>query len=394
MDNRNKIESRRPTIVIAGAGPAGSSLAIRLAVAGIDVTLIERDRFPRQKLCGEFISPESLAHFSDLGVADMMFAIGGDRITDTCFYAPSGRSVTVSSNWFGSAGALSISRAAMDLILLNRAAEAGVKVLSETAVTGIRVESGMVRGLRVKSSAGTLTEIDGDLFIDATGRARHVARMAERTSVTAPETPRTNPFIGFKAHLDGVDLKRGRCEIYLFDGGYGGLSHVEDGAANHCFIVRAEKFRQAGSVDRLLEETVYKNPRAAGALRGSVPRFEWLAVAVSSFGRSPAQTVPNLVNIGDAAAFIDPFTGSGMLMAFESAELLSRVIEDGATDDIGNRFRLMYDARFGRRLRVCSMLRSAAFWPRAGGLVIAALGLSERLTGRIARATRSSVGNG
>ena len=80
---------RRP-IVIAGAGPAGSSLAIRLSRLGFTVTLIERYKFPRAKLCGEFISPECLKHFEELGVLDEMLTAGGDRVSETVFYETAG----------------------------------------------------------------------------------------------------------------------------------------------------------------------------------------------------------------------------------------------------------------------------------------------------------------
>ncbi len=92
---KSQIRNPKSKIVIAGAGPAGTSLAIRLAQKDFEVTLIERETFPRHKLCGEFISPECLAHFEDLGVLDNMLSAGGARITDTRFYAPSGLSFCV-----------------------------------------------------------------------------------------------------------------------------------------------------------------------------------------------------------------------------------------------------------------------------------------------------------
>ncbi|HEX8638725.1 MAG TPA: FAD-dependent oxidoreductase, partial [Pyrinomonadaceae bacterium] len=99
----NKIKTRKPKskILIAGAGPAGASLAIRLAAQGLQVCLIERERFPRQKLCGEFISPECSRHFAELGVLDSMITAGGERIVETVFYAANGKNVRVPSEWFG-----------------------------------------------------------------------------------------------------------------------------------------------------------------------------------------------------------------------------------------------------------------------------------------------------
>ena len=87
-------------VIIVGGGPAGASAAIQLAASGARVLLAERERFPREKLCGEFISPECLEHFARLGVLERMSS-GGARVSETVFYAPSGRGVSVPSEWFG-----------------------------------------------------------------------------------------------------------------------------------------------------------------------------------------------------------------------------------------------------------------------------------------------------
>src|SRR6185369_6120306 len=168
MDKQSQIANRKSQIAIVGAGPAGASLAIRLAMKDFEVVLIEREKFPRHKLCGEFISPECLEHFRELGVLEEMMAVGGDRITQTIFYAPSGRNVSVPSEWFGNAkGALSISRAEMDFRLLEKARSAGVKVLEETQVVGLLFEDERAAGVKVKSKAGEHSEILADLTIDA-----------------------------------------------------------------------------------------------------------------------------------------------------------------------------------------------------------------------------------
>src|SRR5215212_5565277 len=87
--------------VIVGGGPAGASAGIHLAAAGARVLLAERERFPRAKLCGEFISPECLGHFARLGVLGVMDSAGGSQVSETVFYAPSGRALSVPSEWFG-----------------------------------------------------------------------------------------------------------------------------------------------------------------------------------------------------------------------------------------------------------------------------------------------------
>ena len=99
-------------VLIAGGGPAGASAAIHLSAEGARVLLVEQKRFPRQKLCGEFISPECLGHFKRLGVAERMTSRGGAELTETVFYSAGGRKVSVPSAWFNEehTGALGLSR--------------------------------------------------------------------------------------------------------------------------------------------------------------------------------------------------------------------------------------------------------------------------------------------
>ncbi len=91
-------------VIIAGGGPAGASAAIHLATRGARVLLVEQKKFPRAKLCGEFISPECTPHFERLGVADRMLAAGPAKLTETVFYSRKGSSVSVPSSWFGATG--------------------------------------------------------------------------------------------------------------------------------------------------------------------------------------------------------------------------------------------------------------------------------------------------
>src|SRR2546428_8802870 len=115
-------------VIIAGGGPAGSSAAIHLALRGARVLLAEQKKFPRPKLCGEFISPECASHFERLGVADRMLAAGPASLTQTVFYARRGKSVSVTSNWLAAGGtAMGLTRAEMDERLLRRASDSGVE---------------------------------------------------------------------------------------------------------------------------------------------------------------------------------------------------------------------------------------------------------------------------
>src|SRR5918912_2800672 len=165
-------------VVIAGGGPAGTSAAIHLANAGARVLLIEQKRFPRAKLCGEFISPECLEHFERLGVAERMFDAGGAELIETVFYSERGRKVSVPSAWFGLAkrSALGLSRAEMDARLLERARQAGAQVLEETQAHELILEKGRVRGLQLREPKGAERNVRSLVTIDATGRASALVR--------------------------------------------------------------------------------------------------------------------------------------------------------------------------------------------------------------------------
>jgi flavin-dependent dehydrogenase len=408
---QSKIQNLKSKILIVGAGPSGVSVAIRLARQDFDVTLIERVKFPRQKLCGEFISPECLRHFRDLGVLSEMQASGGDRILETVFYAPDGKSVGISSKWFGGTeDALSLSRAAMDFCLLEKAREVGVEVLEETQAVGISLENNEVYGVKIKSKNGETSEIFADLTIDATGRAGVLSKLVEReanskfkiqnSKFTITQNPKSkiqNRLVGFKTHLKNVNLAKGVCEIYFFRGGYGGLSYVENGFANHCFLIKAEVVKEFNSdAEQIVQKVIFQNKRAFQTMKDAAPVEDWLAVSVEGFGQKELNPAKNLFAVGDAGAFIDPFTGSGMLMAFESAEILARVVVENrfAPELIAGNYKILHRRKFQKRMLVCSLLRRAAFVPALTKSAIFALSFSAKLRKLLARSTRQTFSVG
>ena len=203
--------------------------------------------------------------------------------------------------------------------------------------------------------------------------------------------------VAFKTHLRNTQVAPGACEIYSYPGGYGGLNNIEAGLSNLCFIVNARDVRACQSdADRVMREVVCQNQRAAQTLKHAQVQSEWLAVSLEGFGRRSASPAKGLLAIGDAASFIDPFTGSGMLMALESGDLAARVIADrlhpsrDAVREIGKAYERLYNQHFSSRLRLSSMMRRAAFVPGLADVAIRLFGASETLRRRVTRGTRSS----
>jgi flavin-dependent dehydrogenase len=374
-------------VIIAGGGPAGASAAIHLARGGMSVLLIEQKKFPRAKLCGEFISPECQAHFEKLGVAGAMISSGPALLDETVFYSSKGHHVAVPSKWFSGRAAYGLSRAVMDEVLLRCAQDVGVVVHEGASIT-----EPLLDGERGERVAGVRVKIDGDhrvyrapITIDATGRARILSRKLDNGNGKRPG------LVAFKAHLKKTRVAAGACEIYFYPGGYGGLSTVEAGTSNLCFIVAAASVKRCNSDPNVvLRECVMQNRRAAHTLEEAEVASDWLSASWERFGRQRPSPAPGLLAIGDSAAFIDPFTGSGMLMAFESGELVAQtILRRQNQSSLETDYTAAYRRTFDSRLRICGLLRRAAFSPRLAELGIAICGASESVRNLLARATRA-----
>jgi flavin-dependent dehydrogenase len=278
----------------------------------------------------------------------------------------------------------------MDELLLRRAVEVGVDVREDVTVVGVATDGDLVTGVRTRGKDNVETSISARLTIDATGRTRSVARR-----LATADGPKTRAqHVAFKAHIKGARTKSDASEIFAYRGGYGGCNRVEGGVYNLCFIASSDDTRRCGSdPERVLREIVFGNKRAAETLKDAKLVSEWLAVPIERFGRGELVPAPGLLTVGDAAAFIDPFTGSGILLALESAKIASSVITESFAAgldlaEMAEAYRQKYASAFDRRLRVCAMLRYAAFVPLLADITVSALSLSTGLRRRLAHATR------
>lgn len=390
----HKTSNRKPTIAIAGAGPAGSSIAILLSKAGFNVSLVEKAAFPRHKLCGEFVSPECLSHFEELGVSEKLHPFSSEKIVSTTFYSLDGASASVPTKWFsgGEFGAIGLSRYTMDEVLFRHAEEAGAEVLEECAVKGVTFDGETPNGFLCKGKDGEVFELASDILVDATGRGASIVSMArkERGLGIKPEKPK---WVGFKAHFAGTINPPGVCEIYFFNGGYGGVNFVENGDANVCFLVRSDVAREyGGDAGAVFEKCLLENPRAAEVLGSGKQSFAWIAVSVPGFGMGSPANFGNMFAVGDAASFIDPFTGSGILLALESGKLFSQAAINSADyKNISDVYTRLYRKEFTSRLKISSMMRTLANSEKFTNVGVKTLSRITPLLRLLARGTRGGV---
>jgi menaquinone-9 beta-reductase len=295
------------------------------ASRGLRVIVLERDRFPRDKVCGEFLSPEGCAVLDRLGLLPRIREAGAIPMTSCLLADASGRSATAELPQVPRSGreALGISRAVMDETILRHAASCGTDVRESVTATAPIVEDGRVRGViarRTEARGGSET-YRATLVVAADGR-RSMLQRALHPRAGDPFKTTSRSWFGLKAHFpDRTGGLGGRIELFVFDGGYAGLGPIEGGRLNLALIATVAALRACGgSPDRLLRERMLGNPLLAERLGGLEPSSAWKTVGPLRFGaRRPAAS--GALFVGDAAGTIDPFSGEGMSHALCGAEL-------------------------------------------------------------------------
>lgn len=355
--------------LVVGGGPAGAALAIRLARAGREVLLIEREAGPHDKVCGEFLSQGGVEQLRALGLdAEALGAHPIDRVR-----LLHGRRAIEAPLPFR---ALSLSRRVLDEALLDRAAAAGARVRR-----GLRVTSVERRGAGwIAETAGGEAVEAGAVFL-ATGK--HDLRGHRRPPGLHGD------LLGFKLHwrLGEAETEAlgGAVELHLFAGGYAGLERVEDGIANLCLVVRRGVFRGDGDWPALLAR-LRRTPALGARLRGGAPLWPRpLAAAAIPYGHVQ-RTSEGLWRLGDQAAVIPSFAGEGMALALNSAE---RAAEAYLAGDGAEAFQAGWARAVGGRVQAATALSHALVHGWSQGLASGAAGLKPGLLSAVAGAARA-----
>lgn len=369
---------------------------------------------PRGKLCGEFITPECFPTLERFGVMERMLAAGAQKIVRVSLVVASGKSVQtrVSRMSHDATWAMSLSRARFDQILFDRAREAGATCLEGVAVNGCVFDERGTRGVEALSlKEGARVSFEAPVIIDASGRNSRL--MVDKRERIAGR--RGSRLYALKAHFNGVQGIDDQVELYFFPQGYGGLSLVEDGLVNLCFIVTEQALKDAaGDPSRVVEHTLMNNRLARERLRGAEPAGKWHSAGPLTFGRRRLAR-DGVIAIGDASGMIDPFTGTGIQMALRTGEMAAEAIvkamgavrstavpedrgagrqrQSTVLDSVLACYARQYESEFYKRMRVAGLLRAAAFSPAAASVVASVLTRMPRLTNLVLRATRSGNGS-
>lgn len=314
-------------VIIVGGGPAGSSAAFFLAKSGVNVTLLDRARFPRDKTCSEYLSPQASRILADMGALDAVESSGAAQLAGMRVHAPNG--ATIHGEFRAQHGfrgyrdrGLAVRRTILDSILLDRAREAGATIQEAVRVTDILRESdGTVSGVTTIDAEGNATQRKASLVIGADGLRSVVAR---RLNLVRPARwPRR---IALVAHYSGVEHLRDMGEMYVDRGGYCGVAPVGSGLTNVAVVVPVSRAPEI-AVDRteFLESWIAERPEIAA--RFSRARRVSEVRATGPFATSARRAwVRGAALVGDAAEFFDPFTGEGIYTALRGGEMLAALL--------------------------------------------------------------------
>jgi menaquinone-9 beta-reductase len=308
--------------IVVGGGPAGSVTAALLAERGRRVILLDKARFPRHKACSEYVNPAGARLLIDLGLERDLDGLGAHRVAGMLIHAPGGERFLAD---FDAAEpgrrALGLSRYRLDALLLARARDAGVMVCDGAHVRDLVIERGRVVGVEATVN-GRRETLRAPLVVGADGRHGIVSR------VLGLDVPLAWPRrTGLVAHYRGVTGLDRWGEMHVACHGYAGLAPLEDGLTNVAFVARSDVVAgRRESLAEFFERGLRGIPEVAAKLYGA-ERVGGIR-GVGPMARQARRVAGDgFLLVGDAASFLDPFTGEGVYEALRGAMLAAPVAD-------------------------------------------------------------------
>jgi flavin-dependent dehydrogenase len=297
-------------VIIIGGGLAGLCNAIHLSKFGKKVLLIEKNEYPKHKVCGEYISNEVLPYLAFLDINP--FDFGAVKIED--FQLSTTKNSVISAKL--PLGGFGISRYKLDFILSEKAKENGVVILQDS-VLNVDFQNNIFT-VETKENNLFLSEI----CIGAFGKRSLLDVKMERNFIK-----KKSPYLGVKIHVKG-DFPENLVALHNFKGGYCGVSKVENNAINLCYITSFSSFKKHKNIDDFQENVVFKNTFLKEIFQKSKPIWEQ-PISISQISFETKKPVENhLLMCGDSAGMIHPLCGNGMSMAIQSAQIAATLILD------------------------------------------------------------------
>src|SRR5881398_2897723 len=333
-------------VAIVGGGPAGSSCAAFCALAGLQTIVLEREKFPREKVCGDCLNPACWPVLERLDLAQHVQALPHAKLDFVEFIAVGGRRVIVDLP-SGNECEFAVKRSVFDRLLLKRAGELGAHIYEETTVTALTNS----HGWKVETTSGE--SFAARTLIGADGRNSTVARLCNL--LPRPERER----VALQAHVPRPQNFHDRIVLQFLPEGYSGQAPVNETQLNLCLVSTPP--------------TISKLRRWA-EIQFQLPAHQpWRTI--TPLTRSPIPSAhENLFFIGDAARVVEPFTGEGIYYALRSGELAAKAVAKivrGENRQLALRnFTRAYSGMYRGRLWINRLAREAVLRPQLGSFLV------------------------
>ncbi|MEN8898521.1 MAG: NAD(P)/FAD-dependent oxidoreductase [Nonlabens sp.] len=328
-------------IIIADGGLSGLTAAILFSRKN-KVLLIDPDTYPRHKMCGEYLSNEVTGFLKELGIdLDLETTMNLESLK---FTASRDKQIKCELPQ----GGKGISRYHLDHLLYQKAIEKATFLQDKVIDANFKDDSFEVK---------TITqELSCRLFLMATGKRSLLDKKLDRNFIQ-----QKSPWLAVKMHYK-FDMETNLVELHNFEGGYAGVSKVEDGHVNLCYLASYESFKRHKNVDDFNKEILSKNEFLKAFFKQATPVWDQpITISQISFEKKdPVEN--NIIMMGDTAGLIHPLCGNGMAMAIHSAKIAYEELQPFLEGHISReqaleKYAITWDKTFQKRLKMGRLLQ-------------------------------------
>ncbi len=311
-------------VIVVGAGPGGSTAAMALAQKGHDVLLLDRQEFPRDKICGDAVPASALDLLYSLGMEEKIKEAGFYHVDKIRIVSPKGYAMDADLvEQHHKARSAIVPRLEFDAVLQEHAVDSGAE-FKKAQVKEPIVEDGKVVGVRARVN-GSMEEIRSKVVVAADGVTSVIAR-----AIRPDEHADHHRAVALRAYIEDIEELPHQVEFYLYDDilpGYAWIFPIGEGRANIGLGMRLDKFREDGHNLKKLLQLFMDMPDIKKRLKNGGDLHD-MATWQLNFGsqRNVQRAYDGALLIGDAAGFINPLTGGGISNALTSAKLAAETI--------------------------------------------------------------------